>query len=70
MENLHAPRKNSSGRFAIWGRLVTDEEGATMVEYALMLAFIALVCFAAVGTLGTTVSTKMQPVATAVGSGT
>ena len=34
----------------------TKEEGATMVEYALMLAFIALVCFSAVQSLGLTVS--------------
>jgi Flp pilus assembly pilin Flp len=29
------------------------EDGATMVEYALMLAFIALVCVAAVELMGT-----------------
>jgi pilus assembly protein Flp/PilA len=29
-----------------------DEEGATMVEYALMLALIAIVCIAAVTTVG------------------
>lgn len=29
-----------------------DEEGATMVEYALMLALIAVVCIAVVTTLG------------------
>ncbi|HEV3168575.1 MAG TPA: Flp family type IVb pilin [Isosphaeraceae bacterium] len=31
------------------------EEGATMVEYALMLAFIALVCFSAIQSLGVSV---------------
>jgi pilus assembly protein Flp/PilA len=31
---------------------VREEEGATMVEYALMVAFIALVCFGAVSALG------------------
>lgn len=30
-----------------------DEEGATMVEYALMLALIAIVCIAAVTIVGT-----------------
>ena len=30
-----------------------DEEGATMVEYALMLALIAIICIAAVGVVGT-----------------
>jgi len=30
-----------------------DEEGATMVEYALMLALIAIVCILAVTAVGT-----------------
>lgn len=33
-----------------------SEDGATMVEYGLMLAFIALVCFSAVQALGIDVS--------------
>jgi pilus assembly protein Flp/PilA len=33
-----------------------DEEGATMVEYALMIVFIALVCITVVGLLGSQVS--------------
>jgi len=33
-----------------------NEEGATMVEYGLMLAFIALICFSAVQSLGVSVS--------------
>jgi pilus assembly protein Flp/PilA len=35
------------------GRLFRDEEGATMVEYALMVALIAVVCIAVVTALGT-----------------
>ena len=34
-----------------------DEEGATMVEYALMVALIAAVCVGAVGLLGGNVDT-------------
>ena len=34
--------------------LIRKEEGATMVEYGLMLALIAAVCVATVTTLGTT----------------
>ena len=34
-------------------RLFKDEEGATMVEYALMLALIAVVCILVVGAVGT-----------------
>jgi len=33
-----------------------DEEGATMVEYALMVALIAVVCIGVVTTLGTNTS--------------
>ncbi len=33
-------------------RALADESGATMVEYGLMLLFIALVCFATVRVLG------------------
>ena len=34
-----------------------DEEGATMVEYALMLALIAIVCIAAVRIIGQNANT-------------
>ena len=37
-------------------RFLTREEGATMVEYGLMVALIAVVAVAAVGTLGTSVT--------------
>ena len=33
--------------------LLRDEQGATMVEYALMLALIATICVGAVAVLGT-----------------
>jgi pilus assembly protein Flp/PilA len=36
----------------IWKGGAASEEGATMVEYALMLAFIAIVCFSSVQSLG------------------
>ena len=45
-----------------------DEEGATMVEYALMLALIAIVCIGAVTVIGTSASGKFQESATALGS--
>ena len=38
-------------KLGIW-----NEAGATMVEYGLMLAFIALVCFSAVQSLGGSVA--------------
>jgi pilus assembly protein Flp/PilA len=45
-----------------------DEEGATMVEYGLMVALIAVVCIVAVGLLGTNLSTKFNTVAGHVAS--
>jgi pilus assembly protein Flp/PilA len=40
-----------------------DECGATMVEYGLMVALIAVVCIAAVTLIGTNLSTKFTTVA-------
>lgn len=37
-----------------------DERGANLVEYVLLLAFIAIVVFVAVKVLGGTVSTKFS----------
>jgi pilus assembly protein Flp/PilA len=45
-----------------------DEEGATAVEYGLMVALIAVVIIVAVTTLGTNVSTKFSQAGSAVGS--
>lgn len=44
-----------------------DEKGATMVEYALMLALIAAVSVGAVTTIGTTVLGKFTEIITALG---
>lgn len=40
-----------------------DDSGATMVEYALMVAFIAAVCVVAVTALGTALSAQYTTVA-------
>ncbi len=50
-------------------QLFAGEEGATMVEYALMVALIAAVCITAVTTLGTTLSAKFGAITTSVGTG-
>jgi pilus assembly protein Flp/PilA len=42
------------------------EEGATMVEYGLMVALIAAVCIAAVKLLGTNLNTIFSNVANSV----
>ena len=42
------------------------EKGATMVEYALMAALVAVVCIAAVTLLGNTASTQFSRIASAI----
>jgi pilus assembly protein Flp/PilA len=44
--------------------MLRDDEGATMVEYGLMVALVALVALAAVKLLGTNLSTLFNTVAT------
>lgn len=41
-------------------RLFRDDAGATMVEYAVMLAFIAAVCIALVASLGGKTSSEFS----------
>ena len=45
-----------------------DEEGATAVEYALMVALIAVVIISAVSFLGTSTSTKFSEVGSHIAS--
>lgn len=44
-------------------RIVKGQEGATMVEYGLMLALIAIVCIVAVAAIGTSAKTLFTTVA-------
>lgn len=44
----------------------TQEDGATMVEYGLMVALIAVVCLVAVTALGVNVSDVFQEIADSV----
>jgi pilus assembly protein Flp/PilA len=49
----------------------TREEGASLVEYALLVALIAVVCITAVTLLGGNIRDKLNQIATAIsGSGT
>ena len=43
-----------------------DESGAALAEYAILVAFIAIVCVAAVTLLGTTVSKSINAGATKI----
>ncbi len=47
-------------------RFVREEEGATMVEYGLMVALIAVVCILAVTFLGTEIGETFNAVGTEV----
>lgn len=44
------------------------EQGATVIEYALIAALVAVVAIAGFRLLGSNISSKMSAVATAVGS--
>ena len=44
-------------------RLKSREEGATMVEYGLMVALIAVVCVTAVALLGTNIKSTFTSIA-------
>ena len=49
-----------------FNRFVADETGATAIEYGLIVALIAVVIITAVTSLGTTLRTKFNTVATAL----
>jgi pilus assembly protein Flp/PilA len=44
-----------------------DEKGASLVEYALLVALIAVICIAAITLLGQNASTKLQSVGDSLG---
>jgi pilus assembly protein Flp/PilA len=46
--------------------MIRDQDGATMVEYGLLVALIAMVAFAAVQTLGLNLSTLFSTTASTV----
>jgi pilus assembly protein Flp/PilA len=54
-------------RAQMWVMSLRDrEEGQALVEYALILALIAVVCIGALTTLGTNVESKLNDIATAI----
>jgi pilus assembly protein Flp/PilA len=48
-------------------RLARNERGASLVEYALLVALIAVVCIAAISFLGGNASSKFNSVGSTVG---
>ena len=53
-------------RFTV--QLLTDEEGASLVEYILLVALIAVVCIAAITFLGRAAKTKFSFTANTINS--
>jgi pilus assembly protein Flp/PilA len=51
-------------------RFLKDEEGVSMVEYGLLAALIAIVCIAAITTVGTELRDVFQLIATALTNAT
>ena len=49
----------------IW-KILRDDEGATMVEYGIMVALIAAVCITVITTLGQNVSNAFSTVNTSI----
>ena len=49
-------------------RLVQDESGPTAIEYGLIAALIAVVTIAGLTTLGTTLNSRYNAIATDIGS--
>jgi pilus assembly protein Flp/PilA len=49
-------------------RRLHGDDGATMVEYALLVALIAVVCIAAIGLLGNVAASKFSTVGSNIGS--
>jgi pilus assembly protein Flp/PilA len=55
-------------RLHIWLITGRSDRGASLVEYALLVALIALVCFAAVGFLGRSTGSKYNEMGTSLAS--
>ena len=45
-------------------QFITDDSGADLLEYALLLGLLSIACFIAMGSLGTSLNTMFTGVAT------
>ena len=52
--------------FSFVARFLRDDGGATLVEYVLLVALVAVVCAGAVAVLGTSANTKLNSAATSL----
>ena len=61
--------KNQWEMFATWLRSkAKTDKGASLVEYALLLALIAVVCIAAITLIGNNANSKLNSVGSSIGS--
>ena len=49
-------------------KVVVKEEGASLVEYALLVALIAVICIGIITTLGVNIQQRLTDIANALGS--
>jgi len=47
-------------------KFVRDEEGASLVEYGLLLSLVAVVCIVAISTLGSSISDMFTKLASSI----
>ncbi|MEQ8840159.1 MAG: Flp family type IVb pilin [Acidimicrobiales bacterium] len=64
---MSAIRQFQSWLLHHWSTLDEEERGASLVEYALLVALIAMVCIAAVTALGETTSASMSEAVSQLG---
>jgi pilus assembly protein Flp/PilA len=57
----------AAGRYVVARLSLKDERGASLVEYALLVGLIAVVCLLAIAFLGGSTSSKFSNVASQVG---
>ena len=50
----------------LFAKFLSDDNGATAIEYGLIAALIAVVCITALTTIGTNMSASFQSIATAL----
>ena len=60
---LSAPTPPRTPLLSALARFLRDEDGATLVEYVLLVALLALLCAGAVALLGTGASSKLNSAA-------
>jgi pilus assembly protein Flp/PilA len=63
-----ANRKGRKGIMELFNRIVREEEGQDLIEYALIAGFISVICYLIIQATGTSVSLIWDKVNTAAGA--